>query len=236
MTAAGLPLASRQVDLWIARTDVDARTCEKWLGVLDAQERGRASSLVFEADRRRYIASHAFARRVLGGYRAQAPHGLSFRRGPYGKPGLDGGPEFNLSHAGVLALLAVGGSRAVGVDVERVRPFDDALALASRYFCRAEQEALRRLDPEALTLGFYLCWTRKEAFIKATGEGLSSPLDGFEVTCTPGEPARLRVDAGPHGEKAGWSLRHLDPMLGYVGALAAPGPIEKVRTRRMAWA
>src|SRR6185503_1727872 len=99
--------------------------------------------------------------------------------------------EFNLSHSGALALVAAARGRPVGVDVERHRPGVETLEIAARFFTPRELGALRALDADGRVAGFFLCWTRKEAYVKARGEGLTVPLDAFDVSCTPGEPARI---------------------------------------------
>lgn len=190
---------------------------------LDDAEREKADAFHFDRDRRSYIVAHAAQRRILAGYLDRDPRELQFRAGPYDKPYLaDGGPEFNLSHSGDLALLAVAGLE-VGVDVERERDFGDAHAMADiarSQFAPAEFEAWSALPESLRTRGFFLAWSRKEAFIKAIGLGLNQPLDEFEVELHPQREARFVRFAKPEFREDEWALRNLDPAPGYAGALA----------------
>ena len=178
--------------------------------VLDEEERTRAARFAFESDRRRYVAAHAALRGILSRYLGCGPREVCYRAGPRGKPALagGGGPEFNMSHSGDLALYAVAAGRAVGVDVERVRP-EVALELTeARFFTPAETEALLALPTDARARAFFSVWTRKEACLKTTGEGLSVPLDAFSVWPQPEPP---------------WQVVDLDVGADYAAAVAARG-------------
>ena len=154
--------------------------------------------------------------------RAQ-PRDIAFTFGPKGKPALAGNSQlrFNMSHSGSLALLAFTTDCEIGVDVEQVRAMADIEQIASSHFCSEETSELLSLDGEmAKQEAFFRCWTRKEAYIKAVGDGLSMPLDRFQVTLLPDVPPRLvRVGIGQE-PAAGWTLQHLEPAPGYVGAVA----------------
>ena len=127
--------------------------------------------------------------------------------------------RFNASHSEGVAVYAFAAGREVGIDVEVVRTITDADDIAARSFSRHENEAYLALDPRDKPLGFFNCWTRKEAFVKALGDGLSHPLDRFDVSLTPGEPARIvRVESTP-GEQCGWTLHSLSPGPGLFGAV-----------------
>ncbi len=144
---------------------------------------------------------------------------------PYGKPSLSGpggaGLRFNISHCGDLALYAFARSRELGVDVERVTPGMASEKIASQFFSPAEVAALRAVPKPRRAEAFFACWTRKEAYIKARGKGLSLPLDRFAVSITPGDAALLS-SCSP-GDVERWSLRELEPGSGYAGALAVEG-------------
>ncbi|PWJ22178.1 4'-phosphopantetheinyl transferase family protein [Jannaschia seohaensis] len=158
-------------------------------------------------------------REVLARWRGCSPAALSFETGKAGKPRLAGGPEFNLSHSGGIACLAVHSDRPLGVDIEAPRPVEEAVA--ERFFSAAEQAELSALPPEMWRGGFFRCWTRKEAVVKALGLGMGAPLDRFDVTLTPGAPARVtRCEIGPPGP---WQLTDLALPGGMVGAVAARG-------------
>lgn len=202
---------------------------------LAAEERERAAKFVFAVHRSAFEACRGTVREILGAQLALPPTEVRFQYGPKGKPALllDDAPlVFSVAHSGDLGLLAITGAspreRVLGVDVERVRPLDDAVAIAERFFSLAERAALRTLQPPALEAAFFTAWTRKEAFIKALGEGLSHPLADFDVTLLPDEPARLLRVAGDDDAPARWRLIALDPAPGYAAALAATEPIDNV--------
>jgi 4'-phosphopantetheinyl transferase len=217
-------LGEDEVHVFRARIDEAGEALESARAVLSAEERERADRFVFPRHRDAFIRSRAFLRRLLGSLTGEDPGALHFRLGSHGKPSLeDGGLEFNLSHSGALALCAVARGRAVGVDVERHRAGVETLEIAERFFTRRELETLRGLGEAERVAGFFLCWTRKEAYVKARGEGLSVPLDCFDVTCAPGELARLTGVGAAASEVGRWSLASLAVGDGYSAAVAALG-------------
>jgi 4'-phosphopantetheinyl transferase len=154
-------------------------------------------------------------RRLLGEQLQRDPASLHFDAGAHGKPRLGGadqasGLEFNLSHSGDLALLGCAWKRELGVDVEMRRGLGDEAALVRRYFSPAEQHAYAALPPAARTTGFFQCWTRKEAYIKAVGRGLGLPLDSFDVSLGDGVPVQLLRASVEEGEPRQWSLAAAD--------------------------
>ena len=169
---------------------------QSFLHTLAADEQARAERFHFERDREHFIVARGVLRAILGRYLNRAPERLSFCYGAHGKPALAGEAgadaiRFNVSHSHGVALYAVTRGREVGIDLERIR-FDLAvLEIAERFFSRREVATLRTLPTEAQRQAFFRCWTRKEAYIKARGEGLSLPLDQFDVSLAPGEPAAL---------------------------------------------
>ncbi len=231
----GLAASPARVDLWRVALEQPAATVETLAGFLDADERRRAARFSFEGDRRRFVVGRGALRIILARYLGTTPAEPRFRYGPHGKPALRQTESplarrasrpslsFNVSHAGGLALIAVADGRAVGVDVEQIRPNVATLAIASRFFSPAEVAALRSLSPEARQLGFFTCWTRKEAYVKARGEGLAARLESFVVSLAPDEPAALLHVDGDRAEAARWSLRSLDLGPGYAGALVVEG-------------
>jgi 4'-phosphopantetheinyl transferase len=217
----GLALAGDEIHVWRASLDQPAGRHEEMWRVLSADERRRAGRFHFERDRWRFVARRAFLRAILGLYLDQDPAQVQFFYGSHGKPALAvgddaAGLEFNLAHSGALALYAFACGRAVGVDVEQVHPIADADDVATRFFSAQEKAAYSQLPPGQREMGFFLCWTRKEAYVKALGEGLARPLGSFDVSLAPGEPARLL-------RAPGWSLISLEPAAGFVGALAVHG-------------
>jgi len=202
--------------------------------MLCASERERAARFVFDIHRRRFVAARAGLRRVLGLCLDRDPAGLAFDYTDRGRPSLRLAAhpdfDFNLAHSGNLALVALS-SRRVGVDVERLREMENALAIARRFFSPREVGALKRLAEDARAQGFFNAWTRKEAVIKAVGTGLAA-LEETEVSLRPGEiPAVL---SGPGGAKA-WQLFHLEPSPGFVGAVAVQAAAPPVRLTTWSW-
>ncbi|HYP79272.1 MAG TPA: 4'-phosphopantetheinyl transferase superfamily protein [Steroidobacteraceae bacterium] len=154
-------------------------------------------------------------RRLLGSQLQRDPASLEFSAGAHGKPRLAGvdpsrGLEFNLSHSGDQALLGCAWGRELGVDIEMWRSLGDEAALVQRYFSPAEQHAYASLPPSARTAGFFQCWTRKEAYIKAVGRGLGLPLDSFDVSLGDGVPVQLLRASEEDGGARQWSLAAAD--------------------------
>ena len=163
-------LREREIHLWPASLDADA---ESLAPLLSQDERERARRFLFERERRRFIACRGWLRLLLGRYLATEGAALRFGYGPKGKPYVDGGPHFNLSHSGGMALLAFCAAEEVGVDLEVVRDIDDAEAIGRRHFARAEIERWMAAPPPERTRVFFVWWTRMEAVGKALGEGLA---------------------------------------------------------------
>ena len=182
--------------------------------LLSDEERARAQRFLAPLHRDRFIAAHGVLRRLLGAQLRHDPASLEFSAGAHGKPRLAGvhqasGLEFNLSHSGNLALLGCAWGRELGVDIEMCRSLGDEAALVRRYFSPAEQHAYTSLSPAARTAGFFQCWTRKEAYIKAVGRGLGLPLDSFDVSLGDGVPAQL-LRASAEEASRQWSLAAAD--------------------------
>ncbi len=189
--------------------------------LLSEGERVRAARFVFERDRRHFIAAHAGLRLVLGGLLGIEASAVALVEDGNGKPRLAGTPPvfFNLSHSHGLAAVAVSGQFEVGLDIERLRPTD--LSGVVSCFSAHERAALAGLPQEAHASHALIAWTRKEAFVKATGLGLTFPLDRFDVSIGPDQPARLLRIADAPEEAARWQMAHLVPDDGYVGTVAA---------------
>jgi len=195
---------------------------------LTADERARAERFYFRKDREHFIVARGLLRIILGRYLKIDPGQLRFCYSAHGKPSLargSGGDDlrFNLSHAVELALFAATRGREVGVDIERIRTDFADERVAEQFFSSREVTALRVLPGNMQPQAFFNCWTRKEAYIKARGEGLSLRLDQFEVSLAPGEHAALLSTSGDTQESFRWSLRELVTDPGYVAALAVEG-------------
>lgn len=218
------PLAApHSVEVWRAALQ-DITNAERDFPLLSENERARAARFHFERDRHRFIAAHGFLRRQLARHLGAEPGSIVFGAGLRGKPFV-AAPEttlqFNLSHSGDYALLAVTGGPAVGVDIERITDIEHDL-IAAHFFSALEREQLRGLSGDEKATAFAACWTRKEAYLKATGVGVTGGLDHFDVSLLPGVPAALIADRrGP--DAARWRMANLDAPAGYAAALAVEG-------------
>lgn len=218
-----------EVHVWRASLDRPPEEIEAFRRSLSPDELHRAERFVFEDHRRRFIAGRGCLRSILARYLDMAPGGIRFEYSPHEKPQLAASHvtqtplHFNFAHSEALALLAVTGIGPVGVDLERVRPDCPAEQIARHFFSDSEIARLGSLPSSERVTAFFRCWARKEAFIKAKGLGLSLPLDQFDVTLAPGEPASLTRTAWDPGEAAQWSMRALDAGPGFAAALAVRG-------------
>jgi len=235
--AATPGLASREIHVWRASLSTDEPTLRRLEATLADQEKARAARFIFERDRDRYIAARGILRDLLGKYLQCAPRSIEFSYGPYGKPAIAGAASrsgicFNLSHSHGLAVVAIGREQEVGIDVELIRAEFASEAIAKRYFSAKEIDELTRLPAELRTEGFFLCWTRKEAYIKAKGDGLQIPLDSFDVSLSPGSPATLSSDDEPR-----WGIESFVPSQiserRFAAAVVAEG--KDWRTRYWEW-
>ena len=221
-----LILPADEVHLWRVDLEAVANSEARWRKVLSTDEQARAARFHFDRDRQTYTATRALLRTILARYLGSNPTDLVFRYSDKDKPSLalpGDHLEFNVSHSGKRALLAFARRRSVGVDVEYIRDDFDPQALAHRFFSVREQRALATLEPEDRYSGFFRCWTRKEAYIKAVGTGLSLPLDQFDVSLRPGEENALRATRPDAGEAAVWSLQEVPAGEGYAAALCVHG-------------
>jgi len=196
--------------------------------LLSREEQRAAARFRREADRDHYIIAHGILRRLLGRYLCIAPKDLDFTVNGFGKPAVALRPEqpplsFNLAHSGDLVLYAVAINRRIGVDVEKIRSELDVMELARSQFSTPEVLALTAVSlPERLG-AFFRCWTRKEAYVKARGEGFHFPLNKFAVTFGAEEMPRLSWIDHDLGASYDWSMFHLDPAPGYAGAVTVEG-------------
>jgi 4'-phosphopantetheinyl transferase len=225
---ATIILGSKEVHVWRASLDEPTQQLDSFLHTLAADEQTKAERFYFQKDRDRFIIAHGVLRAILGLYLNRAPKSFSFCYSSHGKPALaceSGGDtiRFNMSHSHGVALYAVTRGREIGIDLEFIRCNLEAAQIAERFFSQSEIATLRALPPSLRKYAFFLCWTRKEAYIKARGEGLSIPLDQFDVSLTPGEPAELLTTRPDSDEALRWSLKELILGSGYVAALAVEG-------------
>jgi 4'-phosphopantetheinyl transferase len=221
-------LAEGEVHVWRAFLDIPQPQIQAIEQILADDERARAQRFRFARDRTHFIAARGLLRTILGRYLLQEPQTLSFSYNAYGKPSLaeiseSDGLSFNLTHAHGMALYAVTRNRAVGVDVEYIQRQMEWESVAERFFSPYEVRMLKAVPPVIRHIAFFNCWTRKEAYIKARGMGLSLELDSFDVSLTPGEPAALLNIREEGQDSSNWSLYNLYPGGDYIGALALEG-------------
>jgi 4'-phosphopantetheinyl transferase len=216
-------LADAEVHVWRVSLNQQHPRVQSLFRLLAAEEKERAERFYFQKDRDHFIVARGALRTILGLYLEVEPDQLRFRYAAYGKPYLEengcDGLRFNLSHSHGLALLAVTRGREVGVDIEMVRQDVVEEQIAERFFSPREVSVLRSLPAEQQPEAFFNCWTRKEAYIKARGEGLTLPLDMFDVSLAPGEPAALLETRIDPGEIFRWHMMELAPGAGFRAAL-----------------
>jgi 4'-phosphopantetheinyl transferase len=231
-----IPLALTPTDLYVWQVALDQAEDDvaHLHASLSADERARADRFHFDRDRRRYIVARGRLRAIIGRYLDRAPGSLMFEYGPQGKPRLAllSGQlplHFNVAHSHEIALYAITLAGEVGVDIEYTqRQVRDIDQIAARFFSSNEHAVYCTLPALDRRAAFLRCWTRKEAFIKAIGEGLSHPLDRFDVTLAADQPAAILYIDGEPVESNTWSLFHLEPAADYIGAVAIRGPVERL--------
>jgi 4'-phosphopantetheinyl transferase len=229
------PLADDEIRIWRVTPDSATSDSERLWLVLSSDERQRADQFHFEADRWRYIVGRGFLRLLVGEILNLSGSVLRFDYGEFGKPRLiksqEQGVRFSISHSGELMLIAVTKGRAVGVDVERVRADFDFDEVAPHFFSTSEFKSLALLTGPSRHEAFFTCWTRKEAYLKARGDGLSLPLDQFDVSLLPGDEAWLLETRHDPGDAHRWSLFPVTVPSGYVATVAAEGSGWKLKYR-----
>lgn len=221
-----------EVHVWVADLDAPASALAVYRSLLAADECERAERLRFAHLRVRFVTGRGILRQLLGRYLQLAPEQLAFHYGPFGKPELAASTDvtaaappfvFNLAHSHNLAVYALARAPRIGVDVEQMREVHERDQIAEHYFSARERQALAALPAHQRDEAFFLCWTRKEAYLKALGAGITYPLDRFSVSVTPGQPAALLQAA--EGDSAGlaWTLLPFVPGPQYQAAVAVEG-------------
>jgi 4'-phosphopantetheinyl transferase len=222
------PLSESEVHVWLASLDRRQSELKFFESFLAEDEIDRASRFHFQKDRERFVTGRGLLRIMLSSYVGIPANEIIFTYGCHGKPGLrrqDSRPavEFNLAHSAGTAIYAVTRDRPVGVDIESFQPDFPAEEVARNFFSSAELAALQGLPKLLRMEGFFKCWTRKEAFVKALGNGLSCPLSDFDVSLTPGEPARL-LNVRWGSDEAHWCMEDIEFTAGYAAAIVFSGP------------
>ncbi len=232
-----LELSENEVHVWRASLQVSDNEYTTMQKLLSEDEHAHALRFVFEKDRRRWVVAHGLLRRLLSRYLLVNPGDLQFSFNPFGKPAIahpQSGArlQFNMAHSADLVLYAFSFDQQVGIDVEYRRKDVGYMQLAHSYFSPREYTKLMSLPHQLQQEAFFLCWTRKEAYIKAKGKGLSIPLATFDVSLIPGEPAALLSSIEDENAANRWLLCDLDPGFNYAGALA----VEEVGKQISCWA
>ncbi|HYX50502.1 MAG TPA: 4'-phosphopantetheinyl transferase superfamily protein [Ktedonobacteraceae bacterium] len=228
LPTGNIDLLTEDVHVWSALLDVEEDLLQILQRTLDADERLRAGRFYFELDRARFIASHGLLRTILGSYMHVEPGKLRFSYNSQGKPYLaepfQGKKlEFNMSHSHEIALFAVTFNRQVGVDLEHVYLFAETDSLADRILSQSEKAAWRKYSANNRLETLFRYWTCKEAYVKATGEGLRLPLEKIHIS--PMQESEARIISINHSVRMAsrWSLQELHPVPGFAAALVVEG-------------
>lgn len=211
------------IDLWWENIDSQEGRISEFWNLLSEDERKRAERFRSDRHRERFVFCRGKLREILSGYWDVHPKAIRFCKGPGGKPAIvseNPGIHFNLSHSKGYALFAIAYGREVGVDVEVLRSKPKAATLVERFFSTNEKVVFRTLEPDQEKAAFFAGWTRKEAFVKALGQGLRFSLDRFDVSLDPGDQNALLSVMGAPEEEGRWSLRDIDLGPGFRAALA----------------
>jgi len=216
-----MTLSDGEIQVWSIALELSVEASSSLYELLSKQERSRAATFVCQSDQRRFIATRGLLRRLLSEYLQHDASELLIGSNAFGKPELYSQGEapaeirFNYSHSNSLAVFAFARGRRVGVDVERVEADVADDSIAERFFCPSEVSALRALPKAHQSTAFFKCWTRKEAYVKARGEGFSIPLESFNVSSD-----RVATEADC---RSMWSVLSFEPLPGYMAAVAAEG-------------
>ena len=226
-----LILSEDEAHIWRADLDINESSQGSFQKLLSSDEKNRAKKFRFAKDSQNFIAARGILRLLVGKYLEINPAEISFQYGEFGKPCIqnDNALKFNISHSQNIALFAFTKKFNVGVDVEFVNPNIEVKDIATKFFSANEIMNLLALPEQEQTLGFFNCWTRKEAFIKAVGEGLSFPLDKFEVSLELGKPANLLATHWEPEAVSKWSMYAMSPADEFVASLVIEGLVEKVK-------
>ena len=223
-------LKENLIHVWSCSFSKSKSKLSRFEGFLSENEKKRAAKVKFEKDKSSFIISRGVLREILSGYLGISPSKVTFEYTSYGKPFLSKyNLKFNISHSGDLAVFVFNMESEIGVDIERIKNNLNVLELTDNFFSKNEIESLHAMPPEQLNRAFYRCWTRKEAFIKAEGSGLSFPLNQFTVSLDNDCQATLLKTEWDSSEKENWSLFSFVPEDGYLVAVAVRQKLVSVR-------
>lgn len=222
-----------RIDVWFANIDRRPSEIRAWEAVLSPEETDRAKRFRFSSDCSRYVAQHGMLRSLLSRYLGCGPQDVEIRTGAKGKPCLpvvedEVSLQFSMSHSDAYVAFAFARDKSIGVDIERIRALPEMMGIIERHFTVREKEAMLACPEDGRLDLFYRFWTRKEALLKAQGEGLLKPLDSIEVTRN-GEPLRpwkVFVVGCPTND--GFWVADLDGPAGFAASVAATGCMDKI--------
>ena len=232
-------LGAGEVHVWCAQQNFSEKHLLNFQHLLDAEESSRSYRFHFDRDRKRFIVRHGLLREILGNYLSMHPTEVRFAYNPHGKPSLSDDLQaqnlnFNMSSSGDLTLLVFARGRQVGVDIEKVRQNFEFEEIVERFFSENERRAFQSVKPDGKLRAFFCIWARKEAYVKAQGQGLSVPLNSIDVFGDPYNKAEIFVADRGALEKDRWSLLDLDPLPGFAAALALQGKDWRLKRWRAA--
>jgi 4'-phosphopantetheinyl transferase len=232
-----LVLGNDQIHIWYCALHQEASRCSELIQTLSLDELIRAEKFHFDRDRKNFIVCRGVLRETLGHYLGVEPDQIQFCYGKFGKPALVDTSDmprirFNLSHSKNLAVYAFTRDREIGVDIEHTHHIPEMDQIAEQFFSARENAVFCALPPHKKKEGFFNCWTRKEAFIKAIGGGLSVPLNKFDVSLAPGEPARLLKIEGDSQAASRWTINELQSPSGFAAAVTVEGRSWRLRPCR----
>jgi 4'-phosphopantetheinyl transferase len=220
-----LELGANEIHIWLAVLEQPVSILHGFIHALSIEERIKAENFYFERDRNSFIVRRGILRTIIGRYLDVEPNRILFRFGKNGKPALDNTFDsetihFNLSHSHGVALFAFSRNHEIGVDIEYMCDISEMDKIVESFFSIEESEVFRSLSESKKKEAFFYCWTCKEAFIKALGEGMSLPLDRFEVSLVPSEPFKLLNIDGDSRKATRWTIREIKAAPNYAGAFA----------------
>jgi len=226
------PLQKKEVHVWSSGLMPSKSALLGYWEILSEVEKDRSELFRFAKDRIAYVTAKGVLRKLLGHYLDVIPSTIQFEHNSFGKPFLAEAPhalQFNISHSGGIGLFGFAPDAEIGVDIEQVKSEIQVQKTAARFFSKNEADTILSLAKEDQVNAFFKCWTRKEAFIKGHGQGMSLPLDEFEVSVLDETLVELRRVAWDENEAKEWRLTSFDVAEGFVGAMACRTPVERVR-------
>ena len=221
-------------EVWLIDKAVHSSQIQKYWAILSQEEKARADRFRFFKDKSCFVIARGILKNILAQYSGQSPEKITFSYGSYGKPYSDAYPQlyFNVSHSENCIAIGFIRDHEIGVDVEKVKTDIEALEVAQSFFSKKEIARLKTVAPEHVYQCFFNCWTRKEAFIKAEGSGLSFPLDQFSVSLEDSTTAQLLETQWDNKEHLNWVLLPFTPAQGYIGAIAIKGNVSQFFFKR----